>query len=184
MDLDLPDFPPHDPGRGHVGNMFDLGFDHIIGQVVKLPFVEPSAHEGDEDDRYLGNIEFADDGILDILGQVAMDQVDGLQYIRLGAVQVGSPVEIDRDQGSPLPGNGGDIFHPIHRGDRFFHGVSDHSLHILGVCSRVKGGHRNGRKGDIREHIHGQFGERDNSQNDGAQNSHQKGDGVTKRESG
>ena len=57
MDLDLPDLPSVHPGGGDIGHVFDLRLDDVVGQVVKLPFVEPPAHQGDEDDRNLGNVE-------------------------------------------------------------------------------------------------------------------------------
>ena len=158
--VDLPNFPSGHPGGGDVRHMLDLRLDDVIGQVIKLAFVEPPAHQGDENDRNLGDVKFPDDRILYFLGQIAVDQVDRLQNIRLGAVQVGPPVEVNRHQGGPLPGNGGDVFHPVHRGDRFFHRIGDHPFHVLRVRARVKGGHGDGGEGDVREHVHGQLGER------------------------
>ena len=61
VDLDLPDLPASDPGGGDVGDVLDLRLDHVVRQVVELPLGEPPSHQGDEDDRDLGDVEFADD---------------------------------------------------------------------------------------------------------------------------
>ena len=106
MHVNLPDLSPDDPGGGDVGYVLDLRLDDVVGQVVKLALVEPPAHEGDENDGDLGDVEFPDDRVFNFLGQIGASQIDDLQHIGLGAVQVGSPVEIDRNQGGALPGDG------------------------------------------------------------------------------
>ena len=91
----MADSPAFDRGCRDVRDLFDLGGDGVVRQIVEgsfVQFVTRDRHDGDGD---VGYVKFDDKGLQNAWWETIQNLSNALHHLHLPHVDIGSPVEPD-----------------------------------------------------------------------------------------
>ncbi len=91
----MADSPAFNRGCRDIGDLFDLGGDGVVRQIVEGSFVQFVTGDRHDGDRDVGYVKFDDKGLQDAGGEAVQNLGDALHDLHLPHIDIGPPVEPD-----------------------------------------------------------------------------------------